>query len=101
MLGFLRLSNQQANGELIDPKTASIGEQQRSPRAMSLLQWYYQRTRDERANLAIQKYIKFLETKTAFDPDLYGVNSYALVTGFVGLGLADYIQPWWTFSKGL
>ena len=100
MIEYL-LKNQQANGELINPNIASIGEQQRSPRAVSILQWYYQKTADNRAKEAINKYVNFLETKQAFDPTNYGVNSYALVTGFVGIALADLIQPWSTFSRGL
>ncbi len=62
MIEYL-LQNQQANGELINPKIASIGEQQRSPRAVSILQWYYQKTADNRAKRAINKYVNFLETK--------------------------------------
>jgi hypothetical protein len=101
MIEYL-LQNQQPNGELIDPKIASIGEQQRSPRALSILQWYYQITLDIRAKEAINKYIHFLQqSDLSFDPNKYGINSYALVTGFVGLGLADLILPWCTFSKGL
>ena len=93
------LENQQPNGELMNPATSSKGEQQRSPRAVSLLQWYDERTpSDKRAGDAIQKYIGFLQSSDAFDPDGYGINSYALVTGFVGLAVADLIQPWITFS---
>ena len=100
MVDYL-LRNQQPSGELIDPAVASVGEQQRSPRAMSLLQWYFERTQDPRASAAIEKYIHFLMTPAAFDPKTYGVNSFALISGFVGLALADYIQPWCTFVKSV
>lgn len=93
------LDHQQPNGELIDPTVATVGEQQRSPRAVSLLQWYHQVTSDDRAADAVKKYWQFLQSPGAFDPEKYGVNSYALVTGFVGLALADLIEPWCTFSR--
>ena len=95
------LENQQPNGELIDPAVATVGEQQRSPRAVSLLQWYYQITSDDRASHAVSKYVAYLQSPDAFDPQKYGLKSYALVTGFVGLALADLIEPWCTFSRGL
>ena len=92
------ISQQQPSGELLDPSVASFGEQQRSPRAMSVLQWYVSRTGDSAAEAALERYTNFLQ-KSAFGG--YGVNQYALVTGFVGLGLADLIQPWSTFVRGM
>ena len=100
MIEYL-LKNQQDSGELVDPSKASIGEQQRSPRAVSLLQWWHEKTGDPKALEGIEKYVHFLTTKTAFDPSKYGINSYALVTGFVGLAMADIVLPWSTFSRGM
>jgi hypothetical protein len=97
MVGYL-LAQQTAAGELLDPAVASVGEQQRSPRAMSVLQWYAAKTGDPAARAALGKYAAFLQ-RHAFGA--YGVNRYALVTGFVGLGLADLIRPWVTFVGGL
>ena len=97
MVSYL-LAQQTASGELLDPTVASFGEQQRSPRAMSVLQWYVAKTGDAAARAALGKYTAFLQ-RHAFGA--YGVNRYALVTGFVGLGLADLIRPWSTFVGGL
>ena len=88
------LEQQQPSGELLNPAVASFGEQQRSPRAMSILQWYAERTGDAAARDALQKYTGFLQRNW----QAYGVNSYALITGFVGLGLADLIEPWSSFT---
>jgi hypothetical protein len=75
------------------------GEQQRSPRALSLWQWYLQNVKDEdpkfldRIQSGTNKYIQFIYNNF----DKYGLNQYALVSGFVGLVLADMIDPWVTF----
>ena len=76
------------------------GEQQRSPRAISLLQWYLKNVDDEkelgdRIKVAIGKYFDYLKSHRAE----YGINQFALVTGFVGLVTADLLQPWCTFVK--
>lgn len=80
----------------------------RSPRAVSLLQWYVQHVEaDAAVEAAIAKFVKFL-----LDPakmKSFGVcgadtgsasanEAHALVTGFVGLAAADLIMPWSTFN---
>lgn len=70
----------------------------RSPRALSLLQWYYERVDAEpKVANSIQQYVNFL-----LDPshhDGYGIGSLALPTGFIGLAIADLIQPWVSFRN--
>jgi hypothetical protein len=78
--------------------TAS-GDAQRSPRALTLLQWCYQRLTpaDPAHQLAVTKYANFLlEPKNSAN---FGVNIVSLPTGFVGLAIADLIQPWVTFRS--
>eukprot|EP00946_MAST-07B_sp_MAST-7B-sp1_P003928 g3928.t1 len=100
MVDYL-LSQQQPSGELIGNE-ASFGEQQRSPRAASLLQWWHAKTGDARAAAAVQKYVGFLNGELAKgNKSAYGLNKFALVTGFVGLAVADLIEPWCTFSEGM
>ena len=47
----------------------------------------------ERIQSGTNKYIQFIYNNF----DKYGLNQYALVSGFVGLVLADMIDPWVTF----
>ena len=69
----------------------------RSPRALSLLQWYYQRVEPLPAVAnSIQRYVDYLLQKKHWAP--YGLNSLALPTGFVGLAIADLIEPFVTFG---
>ena len=76
-----------------------MGDAQRSPRALSLLQWCFQRVEplgNPEFGRAIQKYVDFL-----LDPKNsagFGVKKGLLPTGFVGLAIADLIQPWSTFA---
>jgi hypothetical protein len=73
------------------------GDAQRSPRALSLLQWYHTRIQANSAyQTAIDKYVAFLLQPS--NSKAFGVNELALPTGFVGLAVADLIQPWVTFS---
>ena len=78
---------------------------ERSPRALTLLQWYLARVdaSDARVRGAIDKFLDFIldpTTSAAFgvmqnnSPSRGG----ALVTGFVGLSLADIVQPFVTFG---
>ena len=97
------------------------GDAQRSPRAVSLLQWYQARVApagspDPVVATAIAKYIAFLLNPAKMEQ--FGVApkdiprcgcgcngacahgdflSAMLVSGFVGLAVADLIQPWSTF----
>lgn len=61
---------------------------------MTLLQWYYHTyDQDPKVATSISKYAAFvLKNWTE-----YRVCYNALVTGFVGLAFADYLQPWATF----
>jgi hypothetical protein len=80
----------------------------RSPRAVSLLQWYVMHVEaDPAVSAAIAKFVKFLldpAKMKAFgvcgpDTDSKTANeASALVTGFVGLAAADLIKPWSTFN---
>ena len=85
------------NGQLVENGTQ--GEQQRSPRALSLLQMYADTeantTVGVEINTTIFWYINYLTNESNWDE--YGLNSYALLTGFVGLSVADFLQPWSTF----
>lgn len=75
------------------------GDAQRSPRALSLLQWYYMHvSADKEVGTAIQKYATFLANKA--NQAQYGIGAptwLALPAGFVGLAVADLLQPWSTF----
>ena len=99
------------------------GDAQRSPRAVSLLQWYQARVApagspDPVVAKAIGKYISFLLNPTkmkafgvapkdmphcgcgcngACPPGRGDFLPAMLVSGFVGLAAADLIQPWSTF----
>lgn len=76
------------------------GDAERSPRALSLLQWYAERVEatPEVVN-AIGKFVGFVLNATASKG--FGVAQWdngALVTGFVGLAVADLVEPWSTFA---
>jgi len=76
------------------------GEIQRSARAASLLQWWHQAVdpTDERLSAAITNYISWLGTETGAANE--GLNSWALPTGFIGLMVADLVEPSWpTFTS--
>ena len=93
------LLSQQCRGELIGNE-ASFGSS--SARRRPLLQWWHAKTGDARAAAAVQKYVGFLNGELAKgNKSAYGLNKFALVTGFVGLAVADLIEPWCTFSEGM
>jgi hypothetical protein len=72
-------------------------DQQRSPGVVTLLAWYYRTVEaDPRIAAAVQRYCRFL-----LNPDnskQYGVKSLVRTTGFVGLVVADLIEPLITFK---
>lgn len=71
-------------------------DQQRSPRAVSLLTWYYRTVeRDPKIADGVRRYCRFL-----LDPansKAYGVNELVRTTGFVGLTVAEVVSPESTF----
>ncbi|MFO7974356.1 MAG: hypothetical protein R6V12_06970 [Candidatus Hydrogenedentota bacterium] len=71
-------------------------DQQRSPRAVTLLTWAYPWTgKHEAVAEAVQQYCNFL-----LDPEnskAYGVKELVRTSGFVGLALADILKPNCTF----
>ena len=76
------------------------GEIQRSARAASLLQWWHQAVdpADERPPEAITKYVSWLRTEAGAANE--GLNNWALPTGFIGLMVADLVEPSWpTFTS--
>ena len=85
---------QQDTGDLVG-SNASMGERQRSPRAISLLQWHFSHSPNKSVSEAIGKFFDYLYSEAGSDS--YGLNQYALSTGFIGLAAADLIEPWITF----
>jgi len=71
-------------------------DQQRSPRAVSLLTWYYRTIEpDPKVAEAVRRYCRFL-----LDPSnskAYGVKELVRTTGFVGLTVAEIISQGSTF----
>ena len=71
-------------------------DQQRSPRAVSLLAWYYRNVeREPRVKDAILNYCLFL-----LDPEkssAYGIKKLVRTTGFAGLTVAEILQPGSTY----
>lgn len=71
-------------------------DQQRSPRAVTLLTWYYRNVeRDPRVAEAVRRYVRFL-----LDPAnsrAYGVKELVRTTGFVGLTVAEILKDGCTF----
>lgn len=67
-------------------------DQQRSPRAVTLLAWYYRNVeRDPKIKDAVIKYCQFL-----LDPDksaAYGIKKLVRTTGFAGLTIAEILLP--------
>jgi hypothetical protein len=72
-------------------------DQQRSPGVVTLLTWYYRNVEaDGRVAEAIRKYCRFL-----LDPassQQYGIKSLVRTTGFVGLAVAELLEPGVTFE---
>jgi len=71
-------------------------DQQRSPRAVTLLAWYYRNVEpDPRIKDAILNYCLFL-----LDPEkssAYGIKKLVRTTGFAGLTVAEILQPGSTY----
>ncbi len=72
-------------------------DQQRSPGVVTLLAWYYRNGgADPRVAGAVRRYCGFL-----LDPErsaAYGVKSLVRTTGFVGLAVAELLEPGSTFE---
>jgi hypothetical protein len=83
------LKNQNDDGSWGKMRSA---DQQRSPGAVALLSWYYRQVeRDPKVAESVRKYCRFL-----LNPEnsaKYGVKQLIRTTGFVGLVVADIIQP--------
>lgn len=90
------VATQNADGMWGNVSTPLNGENLRSPRAASLLQWWIGvHPDDAAATTALQRFAKGVaDDATA---TRLGVGSHNLVTGFVGLALADMLAPWSTF----
>ncbi len=71
-------------------------DQQRSPRAVTLLAWYYRQVDpDPKVAESVQRYCRFL-----LDPKnskAYGVKELLRTSGFVGLTVAEILAPGSTF----
>jgi len=87
------------------PEFTPSGDAQRSPRALSLLQWYTSHVEpDAAATKAIGRWLDFaLDKKKSAQfgvaqSDGVMAKESPLVTGFVGLALADLVMPWSTFN---
>lgn len=71
-------------------------DQQRSPRAVSLLTWRYRTfEQDPRIAEAVRKYCRFLLDSAK--SKAYGVKDLVRTTGFVGLTVAEIVAPASTF----
>ncbi|MCC6126489.1 MAG: hypothetical protein IT426_16135 [Pirellulales bacterium] len=83
------LKNQNDDGSWGKLRSA---DQQRSPGAVALLSWYYRQVeRDPKVAESVRKYCRFL-----LNPEnsaKYGVKQLIRTTGFVGLVVADIVQP--------
>ena len=88
---YLKLQNEDGSwGKL------RSADQQRSPRAVTLLAWYYRQVDpDPKVSDAIRRYCRFL-----LDPKnsrAYGVKELLRTSGFVGLTVAEILAPGSTF----
>ncbi len=87
------LKGQKADGSWGKLRSA---DQQRSPRAVTLLTWYYDRVKpDPKVAESVKRYCGFL-----LNPEnsrAYGVKDLVRTTGFVGLTVADMIAAESTF----
>ncbi len=71
-------------------------DQQRSPRCLTLLTWYYHDVKPEpEVARAVRKYGAFLLVPD--NSKKYGVKSLVRTTGFVGLAIAEVLEPGSTF----
>jgi len=88
---FLGLQNPDGSwSELRSP------DQQRSPRAVTFLTWWYQRVeQNPKVAEAVRRYCRYL-----LDPEkskAYGIKELVRTTGFTGLAVAEVIAPGSTF----
>ncbi len=83
------LQSQNEDGTWGAPRSA---DQQRSPECVVLLAWYYRNAdSDARVAEAVRKYCRFLlEPESS---EAYGVKSLVRTTGFVGLTVAELLEP--------
>jgi len=71
-------------------------DQQRTPRTVSLLTWYYRRAEaDPRIAESVRRYCDFLLKPG--NSKAYGVKELVRTSGFVGLTVADILEPDSTF----
>lgn len=71
-------------------------DQQRSPRCLTLLTWYYNDVKpDAKVAQAVRKYCGYLLVPA--NSKAYGVKSLVRTTGFVGLAIAEVLEPGSTF----
>jgi len=72
------------------------GDQRRSPRAVTLLTWYYRQVQaDPKVADSVRRYCQYL-----LDPKnstAYGVKELVITSGFVGLTVADILSPGCSF----
>jgi hypothetical protein len=72
------------------------GDQQRSPRVVTLLAWYYRTVQpDPKVAESIRRYCRFL--LEGDNSQAYGVKELNITTGFVGLVVAELLVPGSTF----
>jgi hypothetical protein len=71
-------------------------DQQRSPGVVTMLVWHYRAAKpDPRIARAVRRYCQFLLTPA--NSRAYGVKQLVRTSGFVGLAVADLLQPGVTF----
>lgn len=73
--------------------TVGEGDQQRSHRAVSILQLHYENTADDATLEAIVRYVRWV--LGGGEPTLC---EQVLATGFIGLVFSDLLSPWATFG---
>ena len=87
------LAGQNADGSWGKLRSA---DQQRSPRAVSLLVWYYCHVKpDPKVAESVGRYCRFLLNPK--NSKAYGVKELVRTTGFVGLTVAEIVAPGSTF----
>jgi hypothetical protein len=87
------LARQKPDGSWGEMQSA---DQQRSPRAVSLLAWYYRNVEpDPKIKDAILNYCLFL--LDAEKSGAYGIKKLVRTTGFAGLTVAEVLQPGSTY----
>ncbi|MBM3887508.1 MAG: hypothetical protein FJ388_00110 [Verrucomicrobia bacterium] len=88
------LRTQNADGSWGEARSA---DQQRSPGVVTLLAWYYRTIEaDPRVASAVRRYCRFVLNPDHSKP--YGVKTLVRTTGFVGLAVAELIEPLVTFK---